>query len=347
MLVTRRGFTSGALSVALASQLAVPALADTPGLAAALAAIRSYGGAHSSYFNLPGMTRGVTTPDGFSTVLDFGYANADARTAIGPDTLFQIGSITKAMVAAVLHQLAAEGRFHLTDHISALLPEIPLPAANGITVQHLLDHTAGLPDSAPISAQGGLWTGFAPGAHWSYSNTGYTILGKLAEHLGGKPLDRLLAERLFAPLGMARTHGAIVAADRPLYAQGYEPADQTVPYARRMPLAPAAWVDVTDGAGCVASTAADMILWLRTLAAAAQGRGGAGLSPEQAQLFVKHAVPSDTPAMSYGNGIMHVGEGGRAYLHHTGGMVSFSSSYHVDVASGVGAFASSTISAFE
>jgi hypothetical protein len=50
--------------------------------------------------------------------------------------------------------------------------------------------------------------------------------------------------------------------------------------------------------------------------------------------------------MSYGNGLMHVGGGGRAYLHHTGGMVSFSSSFHVDVASGVGAFASSTISAF-
>ena len=50
--------------------------------------------------------------------------------------------------------------------------------------------------------------------------------------------------------------------------------------------------------------------------------------------------------MTYGNGLMHVGDGGRAYLHHTGGMVSFSSSFHVDVASGVGAFASSTISAF-
>jgi hypothetical protein len=50
--------------------------------------------------------------------------------------------------------------------------------------------------------------------------------------------------------------------------------------------------------------------------------------------------------MSYGNGLMHVSAGGRSYLHHTGGMVSFTSSFHVDVASGVGAFASSTISAF-
>jgi hypothetical protein len=50
--------------------------------------------------------------------------------------------------------------------------------------------------------------------------------------------------------------------------------------------------------------------------------------------------------MGYGNGLMHVGNAGRAYLHHTGGMLSFSSSFHVDVASGVGAFASSTLNAF-
>jgi hypothetical protein len=50
--------------------------------------------------------------------------------------------------------------------------------------------------------------------------------------------------------------------------------------------------------------------------------------------------------MSYGNGLMHVDGNGRSYLHHTGGMVSFASSFHVDVATGVGAFASSTISAF-
>src|SRR3954454_1653533 len=89
-----------------------------------------------------------------------------------------------------------------------------------------------------------------------------------------------------------------------------------------------------------------MMPFLRTLANAAQGRGGLGLSPEQPKPFTSHAVPSDTAGMSYGNGLMHVANGGRSYLHHTGGMVSFSSSFHVDKASGVGAFASSTISAF-
>ena len=93
-----------------------------------------------------------------------------------------------------------------------MLPEIPLPPGNAITVQHLLDHVAGLPADAPTFPDGGLWTAYRPGEHWHYSNTGYDILGKLAEKLGGKPLDRLLDERIFTPLGMRRTRGAIVAA---------------------------------------------------------------------------------------------------------------------------------------
>jgi CubicO group peptidase (beta-lactamase class C family) len=250
------------------------------------------------------------------------------------------------MTAAVIHQIAAEGKLSLGGRVSDILPAIALPPGNAVTVQHVLDHVAGLADSPPLFGKGGLWTAYAPGAHWHYSNTGYELLGKIAEHSGGKPLAQLLTERIFSPLGMTRTKGAIVGRDRTLYAQGYEAADETAVYARGVPLAPAAWVDVTFGAGCVASTADDMGRFLRSIANAAQGRGGLGLSPEKAKLFTAHSVPSDAPGMSYGNGLMHVGNAGRSYLHHTGGMVSFSSSFHVDVASGVGAFASTNLSAF-
>jgi D-alanyl-D-alanine carboxypeptidase len=347
MFLTRRGFAGGALSVALGAQWSTPSFAQArPNLSAALAAIRAYGEAHRTQFTLPGMTLGLTTPDGFSEILNFGYANADARTPIAPDTLFQIGSISKVMTAAVVHQLAAEGRFNLTDRVSTLTPAFPLPAGNAITVQHLLDHTAGLPGDAPLFPQGGLWTAYAPGQHWHYCNTGYDMLGKLAEHFGGKPLDRLLEERIFTPFGMRRSRGAIVGADRAQYAQGYEASDSTAPFARGAPLAPAAWVDVTFGAGSIGSTAEDMTRFLNVLANSVRGRGGLGLSPRNAQAFATHAVPSDTPGMTYGNGLMHVSNGSRSYLHHTGGMVAFSSSFHVDIASGVGAFASSTLSGF-
>ena len=345
MLLSRRAFTGGALSVALGTQLAGTALAQNAKLAGALAAIRDYGQAHLEHFRLPGMTLGLATPDGFSTVMNFGYANADARTPITADTLFEIGSISKLINAALVHQFVGEGRLRLTDRVSDVLPSIPLPAGNAIQVQHLLDHVAGLAADAPTFPQGGLWTAYAPGAHWHYSNTGYDILGKLLEHVGGKTLDRLCAERIFAPLGMRRSLGAITSANRMLFAQGYEAADQ-LPFAIGVPLAPAAWVDATSAAINVASTADDMNRLLSSLAGAAQGRGGLGLPPEQGRIYAAHAVPSDERGMSYGNGLMHVGGNGRSYLHHTGGMVSFSSSFHVDVASGAGAFASSNIGAF-
>jgi CubicO group peptidase (beta-lactamase class C family) len=345
MLITRRDFAGGALSLALGTGLAAPALAQDSRLAGALAAIRAYGEAHLEHFRLPGMTLGLNIPSGFSTVMNFGYADAEARRPITGDTLFQVGSISKLMNAAILHQFVAEGRLRLGDRISALLPTIPLPPGNGIEIQHLLDHVAGIPGDAPAFPDGGLWTAYPPGEHWHYSNTGYDILGKLIQHLAGKPLDQVVEERIFTPLQMRRSRGAITADARTLYAQGYEAADE-LPFAVGVALAPAAWVDVTFGAGNVASTAEDMNRLLGSLASAVQGRGGLGLPPQLALAYARHAVPSDEHGMSYGNGLMHVASGDRAYLHHTGGMVSFASSFHVDVASGVGAFASSTISAF-
>jgi hypothetical protein len=210
-------------------------------------------------------------------------------------------------------------------------------------VQDLLDHVAGLPTDAPLPSEGGLWTAYPPGEHWTYSNTGYEILGRLIEHVARKTLAQVDQERIFATLGMRHSRGAIFARDRALYAQGYRVADEG-PFVPGVALAAAPWVDVTFAAGNVASTGEDMIKLVRSIADAAQGRGGLGLKPAAATAFVSHAVASDTPGMRYGNGLMHVESGGRRYLHHTGGMIGFSSSFHVDVGSGVGAFASTNLS---
>ncbi len=343
-LISRRTFAAGALGVALGSQMAAPAFAQArPNFAPAVAAIRAYGDAHLRYFGLPGMTLGLTAPGGFEQVLDFGVADRDTRAPITADTLFQIGSISKVMTALVIHQLAAQGRLSLTDSVSRLVPAVPLTKTSGITVQHLLDHVSGLPGNAPMFPERGLSQGFRPGAHWHYSNTGYTILGEIAESAGGKPLAQLIEANILQPLGMRRSRGAIVAADRLAYAQGYGAADDTVPHRHGAPLASAAWVDVTFGAGSVASTAAEMLPFIRALNDLASGRGGLGLGPAQGSAFIARAVRTDSPLMSYGNGLMHVGGSGRSYLHHTGGMVGFSSAFHLDRASGAGAFASANV----
>lgn len=312
----------------------------------ALASIWAYAEQNRAFMSLPGLTLGLAIP-GFSPLSrHFGFANVEARSPLTDSTLWQVGSISKLMAAAVIHQLAGEGRFKLNDPIALLLPDLPIPAGDGITVQHLLDHVSGLPADAPLFPPGGLWTGFRPAAHWSYSNTGYDILGKLAEHASGKPLAQILRQRLFDPLAMRQTHGAITADQRSLFAQGYEPINGLQPFVRGTALAPAAWLDITFAAGSIASTAKDMVVMMRSLASAAQGRGGLGLSPAAGRAYAGHSVASDSSAMRYGNGLMHVGANGRSYLHHTGGMVSSSSSFHLDPLTGIGAFASSSISAF-
>ena len=159
ILISRRAFTGGALGAAVAVQLPGRAWAQRPAaIGSAIDAIGAYAEAHQRYFNLPGLTLGLSLPDGTGKTMNFGYANADARTPITDETLFQIGSISKAMTAAVLHQFVAEGRLRLTDRVSDLLPAIPLPPGNAIQVQHLLDHVAGLPADAPSFPDGGLWT---------------------------------------------------------------------------------------------------------------------------------------------------------------------------------------------
>lgn len=250
MKASRRAFIGGTAGLALAGPALAEATDSAPArLRPALDAIRAYAEAHQQWMSLPAITLSVFGPDGFATAMHLGVARPDTRAPVTEVTLFQIGSISKCMTAAALHQQAAEGKLRLDADIRALLPEIAWPNDAPLSVQQVLDHVAGLSSEAPPFLPEGLWLGFAPGTHWSYSNLGYACLGMLAERIDGATLDRVLGKRLFAPLGMRRTRGAITSADRMLYAQGYEPAVLDRPFLRGHPLAPAAWVDESSGAG--------------------------------------------------------------------------------------------------
>lgn len=210
-------------------------------------------------------------------------------------------------------------------------------------MQHLLDHTAGLPDDAPVFPEGGLWVGFEPGRHWSYSNTGYRLAGMIAEQAGGSLYPALVQERILDRLGMKHTVSSIRVADRPRYPQGYEPAltDRLNPHPGAM--TPTPWEDYDGPAGCLAATAGDMTIFLRFLLGLAGGKGGSVLSDAAAKRFLANPVDGWDKGAKYGNGIARVEIDGRRYLHHTGGMVNFCSALHVDADAGVAAFASSNI----
>ncbi len=348
MAIDRRMFLGGA-TVALASGEALAATIDasgaSPGQRQALTAIAAYLEQHRAWFGLPAM--GMVIIDGGQTFhIRSGARDYLQRTPLADDDLWQIGSISKSFVALVCLQLAQEGKLDLEADLRTILPEAPL-VAGMFSIRGLLDHTTGLADGSPPFPIDGskLTRGFAAGTHWSYSNTAYELIGRAIERIEGKPLATVIGARIMAPLGMARSSGGIFWRDRDRYPASYTLARPDRPPHLRPALAPAPWGEVTFGAGCVAATMADMARYLRFVAATGQGKGAPLLTDAMAVGWLAKPAPeSAAPGEDgYGLGLMHRKDDGRMLLHHTGGMVCFSSSFHVDAAAGTGAFASTAL----
>jgi len=157
----------------------------------------------------------------------FGLANMEWNIPNQTDTKFRVGSITKQFTAMIIVQLAAENKLDLQLPISTYLPEYPKENADRITIHHLLTHTSGTPNSyeSPkpkvdnpnmiipdnytpkdlVHVFSALPLDFTPGEKFSYSNSGYTVLGFIIETVTKKPYHQVLQERIFTPLNMKNT----------------------------------------------------------------------------------------------------------------------------------------------
>ncbi|HEY1985735.1 MAG TPA: serine hydrolase domain-containing protein [Terracidiphilus sp.] len=296
--------------------------------------------------NAPGMTLGLTDAARTRRVAGYGFANVDQHVAVGADHLFQIGSITKSFVALVILQLRAEGKLDLHKPLLDYLPGLPIVTEFGpITVHHLLTHTSGLPDNLGVfqsDPAARLVQGFKPGEHFHYCNAGFDILGMLAAKLDGKPWRECVQQRILSPLEMSQTAGVISTAIRGCSATGYEPFWDDQVYPRQGKLAPAGNLVMDDTAGCIASTPGDMARYARMLLRRGEGPKGRIVSEESFILFSTPYIkaPEFSPTASYGYGIAVDTLDGHKILRHTGGMVAFASSIHVDLDGGVAAFAS-------
>jgi CubicO group peptidase (beta-lactamase class C family) len=341
------GLAAGFAAAASAARAEPEATGDPQGrFAGALRDIDAHSAEHVAAHGLPGLTVAVVGPGGLTALIRKGYADIDRKTPVAADQLFQIGSISKSFTALCIFRLMEQRRLRLEDPVSRYLPEVPLPEGGGITIQALLNHSSGLADDPPPFPRGGdqrLWQGFPVGAEWSYSNLGYALLGWIVERVDRRPFHESLAALVLRPLGMMATRPAIVTADRAQYATGYSPVYSDRPYPRRGPLAPGVWTEMVEGSGCVASTAGDMALYARWLAAAGRGQGAPLLSDTNAARFCRATIDAPgwaVPGAKYANGLALVPVGGRMLLHHTGGMLTFNSAIHVDPEAGVGCFAS-------
>ena len=146
----------------------------------------------------------------------YGYANLEHQARVGPDTMFQSGSIGKQFTALAVMSLVEDGKLRLSDPLTKFFPDAP-ETWSSITIKNLLTHTSGLPDTddhgkldnrkdyteAELAQVAfGLTLEFPPGARWRYSNTGYVLLGIVIHNVSKMFYGDLLEARVFKPLAM-------------------------------------------------------------------------------------------------------------------------------------------------
>ena len=193
-------------SLLLALLVAVPAAADP---------VDDYVRTVMAAKKIPGLSIAVLRDGKIVKSTGYGFANLEHDVAATPDTIYQSGSVGKQFTAAGILMLAEDGKLGLDDRLSKYFPDGP-SSWHRITIRHLLTHTSGLKDYGSdeidfrkdytedeyLEVIKRMPIEFEPSTQWSYSNTGYLLLGILTSRLAGKHWSEFLAERLFAPLGM-------------------------------------------------------------------------------------------------------------------------------------------------
>jgi CubicO group peptidase (beta-lactamase class C family) len=309
------------------------------------ARLDEYIAGHMRQVGAPGMTLALANRDGLIRVSTYGFADTKEKARVAPETMFEIGSISKSFVALALLQLRDEGKLDLNKPIVEYLPWLKISSKfEPVTTHHLLSHTAGLPVQPLLhdALLGQLWAAYAPGKRFLYSNTGYNILGFLIEAVDKRPYAEAMRERLLVPLNMTASAPIITSELRRQMAVGYEPLYEGQPFVYGGPLAEAQWIEVDVAAGSIASTPADMAKYMRMLLNRGALPKGRIVSEESFKLLTTPAIDSPfrgEPA-SYGYGVWVSDIAGHTRLRHTGGMVAFSSAIDLDLGAGVGAFAS-------
>lgn len=155
----------------------------------------------------------------------FGYSNYEQKKAVTPNTLFAIGSCTKAFTASLLGILEKEGKLSLSKQVTDYLPALRFynnEMNNGITALDMMSHRTGLPrhdlswylfttksrDSL-VQRMRYLEPTATLRERWQYNNFMYLLQGVLAEKLTGKSWEQNLRERIFTPLGMVRSNFSV------------------------------------------------------------------------------------------------------------------------------------------
>ena len=164
---------------------------------------------------IPGLSIAIVRAGEPVRLQGYGLANVELEVPVTPDTIFQSGSVGKQFTAAGILMLAEEGKLKLDDPLALHFPSAPA-AWHRITIRHLLTHTSGIKDYGEeeidfrhdytekelLEIDWKVPLEFESGTQWSYSNTGYTVLGILTSKLSDMHWSEFQKQRIFEPAGM-------------------------------------------------------------------------------------------------------------------------------------------------
>jgi CubicO group peptidase (beta-lactamase class C family) len=256
-VVTAEGYDEAAGSKEIAAILSAATKPDEPGLAA------------------------VVKKDG-QVIFEQGYGVRKLGTAgkIDAETNFRLASVTKEFTAMAIMLLVKDGKIRYDERLTEIFPEFPAYGKN-ITVRNLLTHTGGLPDYEELmdreeKTNGPRWSAehqiqddevlallerqsegqFAPGTSWTYSNSGYVVLGLIVAKASGMPYRDFLQQRIFDPAGMK--HSVVYQKGKNEISQR---ANGTSKDARKLVETDQSSTSATLGDGGVYSNLHDMAKW--------------------------------------------------------------------------------------
>lgn len=178
----------------------------------------------AEYNNSPGCAIGVYSNGEILYKKGYGIANLDYNIKISPETVFDIGSVSKQFTAACIVILENEGKLSLEDDIRKYIPEIPEFEEGKITIRNLLHHTSGLRDYITLMYLSGISfddyfteqmgldilarqkeLNFIPGSEYLYSNSGYLALAIIVRRVSGESIGTFAQKKIFDPLEMKNT----------------------------------------------------------------------------------------------------------------------------------------------
>lgn len=207
----------------------------------------------------------------------FGLADREWNAPNTSITKFRIGSITKQFTAAAILQLASQGKLSLDDLLNKYLPGYP--KGDSVTIHMLLNHTSGivnytnLPEfwpkaTLPLSTDSMIAIfkdkpfDFSPGAKWSYSNSGYFLLGVIVEKASGKKFGAYLMDNILKKAGMQNSGMDQLDSILAFRAKGYFKNNQGL-WQHAMYIS----MDAPYSAGAMFSTVDDLYKWIKLLSA--------------------------------------------------------------------------------